>query len=108
MASYSPPGSVPSHFSNVHADSLTVQMQADLSKYAEFYKGTHSNHRLDFDHSLGTASLHAVFSHGEKELSVSLYQAVVLLLFNEQDKIGFADIKAHVRISSSHVSLSFN
>ncbi|KAI0665335.1 hypothetical protein C8Q78DRAFT_1065044 [Trametes maxima] len=49
---------------------------------------------LDWDHALGTATLKARFKGGEKELSVSLYQAVILLLFNEDETIAYADIKA--------------
>ncbi|THH31569.1 hypothetical protein EUX98_g2606 [Antrodiella citrinella] len=69
-------------------------MQADLTRYTAFYKLKHQGHKLDWDHALGTATLRARFARGEKELSVSLYQALVLLLFNEEDtEIGFADIK---------------
>jgi cullin-4 len=49
-------------------------------------------------HSLGTAILRARFKAGTKELSVSLYQAVVLLLFNETTEIPFVDIKEQTNI----------
>ena len=68
-------------------------MQQELDIYVDFYKKAHQGHKLDFDHSLGTMQLKARFNPGEKELSVSLYQGVILLLFNDQDEIGFKEIK---------------
>lgn len=44
--------------------------------------------------------MRARFKSGEKELSVSLYQAVVLLLFNDQVEIGFNDLKTTTRMGA--------
>lgn len=73
-------------------------MQAELTRYGEHYKSKHSGRILDWIHSLGTAILRARFKAGTKELSVSLYQAVVLLLFNENTEIPFVDIKEQTNI----------
>jgi cullin-4 len=75
-------------------------MQADLTAFGTYYKVKHAQHVLDWDHALGTATLTARFDPGTKELSVSLYQAVVLLLFNETMEMPFADIKAQLRMGS--------
>lgn len=75
-------------------------MQEDLHKYSEFYKVKHQGHKLDWDHALGTASLRAQFKSGEKELSVSLYQAVILLLFDDTDEISFSDIKMQTQMGA--------
>ncbi len=69
-------------------------MQDDLSAYTAFYKKHHQGRKLDWDHALGTATLRARFKAGEKELSVSLYQGAVLLLFNDEATYAYADIKA--------------
>ncbi|KAH8111451.1 Cullin-domain-containing protein [Phellopilus nigrolimitatus] len=82
---------------------LPSTMQADLSKYATFYKNKHQGRKLDFDHALGTASLRGRFAAGEKELSVSLHQALVLLLFNDEDEIGFLDIKTQTRMDTAEL-----
>jgi len=74
-------------------------MQAELTKYSDYYKSKHSGHVLDWDHSLGTATLKGRFSPGIKELSVSLYQAIVLLLFNESTEISFPDVKERTSMS---------
>lgn len=73
-------------------------MQEDLDKYTAFYKEAHKGRKLDFDHSLGTVTMRARFNAGDKELSISLYQAVVLLLFNEGSEIGFKEIKETTRM----------
>lgn len=77
---------------------LPSEMQADLNKFVAFYNTKHQGRKLDFDHSLGTVQLKSRFKGGDKELQVSLHQALVLLLFNDQDEIGFADIKQNTRI----------
>ncbi|OCH94183.1 Cullin-domain-containing protein [Obba rivulosa] len=81
-----------------HDIDLAVSMQEELKRYSDFYKSKHQGRKLDWDHSLGTATLKARFDAGEKELSVSLYQAAVLLLFNEGADIAFPDIKAQTRM----------
>lgn len=73
-------------------------MQGDLSTFTHYYKSKHQGRILDWDHALGTAVLRARFKAGEKELSVSLYQAVILLLFNDETKITYADIKDQTRL----------
>lgn len=73
-------------------------MQEELQKYSEFYKTKHKGHKLDWDHALGTATLRARFASGEKELSVSLYQAIILLLFNDTDEMPFMDIKTQTNM----------
>jgi cullin-4 len=73
-------------------------MQDELMKFSMYYKDKHSGHTLDWDHALGTATLMARFMPGVKELSVSLYQALVLLLFNESSILPFQDIKDQTRM----------
>lgn len=68
-------------------------MQDDISRYATFYKSKHSGRKLDWDHALGSATLRARFKNGEKELSVSLYQGIILLFFNEATELTFRELK---------------
>ncbi|KAI0785913.1 Cullin family-domain-containing protein [Abortiporus biennis] len=82
---------------------LPPTMQDELNKYTTFYKSKHQGHKLDWDHALGTATLQARFKNGEKELSVSLYQALILLLFNEEESISFIDIKEQTRIDDAEL-----
>jgi len=73
---------------------LPPHMLDQVVGFTEFYKKNHKGHVLNWDHSLGNASIKATFKSGQKELLVSLYQAVVLVLFNDADEISFKDIKA--------------
>ncbi|KAG6873267.1 hypothetical protein C0995_001041 [Termitomyces sp. Mi166 len=77
---------------------LPPNMQDELTKYANYYKERHSGHTLDWDHALGTATLTGRFKPGNKELSVSLYQAVVLLLFNTETEWRYPDISEQTGI----------
>lgn len=75
-------------------------MQEELTKFAVYYKQKHQGHKLDWDHALGTATLKASFKSGDKELSVSLYQAIILLLFNDSVELSFTDIKNQCRLGT--------
>lgn len=85
-----------------------------LEAFKLFYLNKHSGRKLQWQPSLGHCVLKAVFSHGDKELQVSLFQALVLLLFNKTDKCIFTDIKTATGIGecspfhshSSDLSLS--
>ena len=76
-------------------------MQEELDGFATFYNEKHQGHKIEWNHTLGTVSLRARFAAGQKELSVSLYQAVVLLLFNDMKEISFSDVKLHTSIGAS-------
>lgn len=86
-----------------HGVDLPPNMQAQLTKYGDYYKSKHSGHVLDWDHSLGTATLKGRFNPGVKELSVSLHQAIVLLLFNESTDIPFPDVKERTRMDDAEL-----
>lgn len=74
-------------------------MSEQLSSFTEFYKKKHGNRVLNWDHSLGNASVIGSFKGGKKELLVSLYQTIVLLQFNEiPGGIGYNEIKAATRM----------
>jgi len=62
-------------------------MQKELNSFAAFYNEKNQGHKLEWNYALGTVSLRARFAAGLKELSVSLYQAVILLLFNDMEEM---------------------
>ena len=75
---------------------LPDHMGQALSRFKDFYVSKHSGRSLVWQHSLDTCALKAAFPKGpKKELAVSLFQAVVLLLFNEvQDggRLSFGEV----------------
>ncbi|KXN92940.1 Cullin-4, partial [Leucoagaricus sp. SymC.cos] len=77
---------------------LPFNMQEQISEFGKYYDVKYKGRALSWDHGLGTATLTARFWAGKKELSVSLYQAVVLLLFNQSEQLAFQDIKDQTRL----------
>lgn len=75
-------------------------MELALADYATFYKDRHANRKLTWAHYLGTATLTAWFASGKKELTMSLYQAIVLLLFNENTTWTVEEIAERVSLGS--------
>lgn len=57
-----------------------------------YYTSKHNGRRLQWHPNLGHATLLANFPLGRKELIISLFQAVVLLLFNDCESISFGDL----------------
>jgi cullin-4 len=80
-------------------------MKEELGRFTLYYKAKHSGRALSWDHGLGTATLKARFSPGVKELSVSLYQAAVLLLFNQSSQISLQEIKDQTEMGKSFFAL---
>ncbi|XP_052182282.1 cullin-4-like [Diospyros lotus] len=76
---------------------MDVQLPHELNVYQdifkEFYLSKYSGRRLMWQNSLGHCVLKTEFPKGKKELAVSLFQAVVLMLFNDAQKLTFQDIK---------------
>ena len=83
-------------------------MQANLTDYTTFYKINHQGHKLDWDHSLGSAVLKARFAGGPKDLSVSLYQALVLLLFHEETELRYRHILDATRMGKSYSRIALS
>ncbi|CAN6683666.1 unnamed protein product [Malus baccata var. baccata] len=76
---------------------MDVRLPHELNVYQdifkEFYLSKYSGRRLMWQNSLGHCVLKAEFPKGKKELAVSLFQTVVLMLFNDAEKLSLEDIK---------------
>ncbi|THG21557.1 hypothetical protein TEA_018146 [Camellia sinensis var. sinensis] len=76
---------------------MDIRLPHELNVYQdifkEFYLSKYSGRRLMWQNSLGHCVLKAEFPKGRKELAVSLFQTVVLMLFNDVQKLSFQDIK---------------
>jgi cullin 4 len=75
---------------------MEVNMPSELVEYqnffTKFYLGKHSGRKLQWQPTLGHCVLKARFDQGVKDLQVSLFQSLVLLLFNDADLISFEEI----------------
>ena len=67
-------------------------MQDQLDRFGRFYSTTGPNRKLHWDPAFATVTMKSRFKEGLKELSLSLFQALVLLLFNESDEIPLKEI----------------
>lgn len=85
--------------------SLLVELQSIFNK---FYLAKHSGRKLQWQPTLGSCVLTARFEHGSKEFLVSLFQALVLLLFSDTDVLTFNEIKAACLIEVSQRFFSLN
>lgn len=74
---------------------LPAEVARHLEKYDRHYKNKHSGRTLKWKHALAHSIVRAEFNKGKKELLVSAFQAIVLVLFNDVPKAGalsYADI----------------
>ncbi|XP_054266080.1 cullin-4A-like [Macrosteles quadrilineatus] len=86
---------------------LEVTLPPEMVQYQDhfnkFYLGKHNGRKLQWQPTLGHCVLKAEFTQGRKELQVSLFQALVLLLFNYQDEISLEEIKAGTNIEDGEL-----
>ncbi|OJD31192.1 ubiquitin ligase subunit [Diplodia corticola] len=61
---------------------IPAEIQQSLDKFTTHYKNKHSGRKLDWKHALAHCQIKAAFPKGNKELVVSSFQAIVLVLFN--------------------------
>uniref|UniRef100_A0A8C2KKD9 Cullin 4A n=1 Tax=Cyprinus carpio TaxID=7962 RepID=A0A8C2KKD9_CYPCA len=68
-----------------------------------FYLGKHSGRKLQWQPTLGHAVLKTEFKEGKKELQVSLFQTLVLLMFNESDEYSVEEIRTATGIEDGEL-----
>ncbi|XP_068107301.1 cullin-4B isoform X1 [Hyperolius riggenbachi] len=86
---------------------MEVHLPPEMVKLQEifktFYLGKHSGRKLQWQSTLGQCVLKAEFNEGRKELQVSLFQTLVLLMFNEGEEFSFEDIRQATGIEDSEL-----
>jgi len=82
---------------------LPEELHAYQEVFKEFYLSKHGGRRLVWYNTLGVCVLRAAFPRGGKELSVSLFQAIVLMLFNDTDSLSLAEIAAATGIEDKEL-----
>ncbi|XP_062907313.1 cullin-4A-like isoform X3 [Mobula hypostoma] len=84
----------------IHLPSEMVKLQ---EVFKTFYLGKHSGRKLQWQATLGHSVLKADFKEGKKELQVSLFQTLVLLMFNEHNEFSVEEIKAATGIEDGEL-----
>lgn len=64
---------------------IPPEVAKNIESFDHFYTSKHTGRRLTWKHALSHCVIKAKFNKGYKELLVSAFQAVVLVLFNEID-----------------------
>lgn len=80
-------------------------MTEDLKIFEDFYLSRHSNKLLHWNHSLGSCVLRASYPGGEKYFSLSLFQGVVLLMFNDTngEVLSYDELKNRTNLVDSEL-----
>ncbi|KAJ2872786.1 Cullin-4A [Coemansia aciculifera] len=74
---------------------LTISRNVELAQeqFVQFYSEKHNGRRLYWQPNLGTCLLKVSFDEGPKELSLTIVQGTVLLLFSESDELSYKQIQ---------------
>ncbi|KAL7052093.1 hypothetical protein ACKWTF_004764 [Chironomus riparius] len=86
---------------------MEVNMPPQLVEYqnvfTKFYLAKHSGRKLQWQPTLGHCVLKARFDQGPKDLQVSLFQSLVLLLFNDCNEMSLEEI-----LQATNIEVSFD
>ncbi|XP_065178667.1 cullin-4B-like isoform X2 [Sycon ciliatum] len=82
---------------------LLPQMVKLQDAFCKFYISKRSGRKLTWQNTLGHCVLKATFNTGKKELQVSLFQTLVLCLFNQSDTITFGHIQQRTGIEAAEL-----
>mmetsp|Transcript_20842 Transcript_20842/g.46666 ORF Transcript_20842/g.46666 Transcript_20842/m.46666 type:complete len:729 (-) Transcript_20842:640-2826(-) len=74
--------------------------------FNSYYTSKHNGRRLQWHPYLGHCTLKANFPLGRKELAVSLLQTIVLLLFNDDDGVGYRDLLKGTAIEDKELKVT--
>lgn len=78
------------------AAEIPRNIQKALAGFEDYYKMKYSGRKLAWKHSLAHCQLKAQFPQGNKEIVVSSFQAIVLLLFNDKgtrEQLSYSEIQ---------------
>ena len=85
---------------------IPPEIQKSIADFERYYQSKHTGRKLSWKHALAHCQLRAIFPRGQKEIVVSSFQAIVLLLFNnvgQQEHLGYERIKAESGLSEVEV-----
>ena len=90
------------------AVNIPPSIMESINDFDLHYKAKHTGRKLTWKHALAHCQLRASFPNGNKEIVVSSFQAIVLLLFNgvpPGEHIGYAEIQAATALCKFNVFL---
>ena len=72
---------------------LPRELKACCTKFSLWYKNSNSNKNLNWAYSNGSVELHMIYTAKRYQLTLNVFQASILCLFNFQDEITCRQIK---------------
>ncbi|KAK3111468.1 hypothetical protein LTR53_013255 [Teratosphaeriaceae sp. CCFEE 6253] len=85
---------------------IPANVKKAIDDFELHYKSKHTGRKLDWKHALAHCQMKAVFKKGAKELVVSSFQAVVMLLFNgagEDEQLSYNHILTETGLPEAEV-----
>ncbi|KAJ2854959.1 hypothetical protein J3B02_002417 [Coemansia erecta] len=72
-------------------------------EFVQFYATKHQGRNLQWQQNLGTCLLKVAFDEGVKELQLSVIQGTIMLLFNDQDRLAYIQIRDNTGLEESEL-----
>ncbi|KAJ9637703.1 hypothetical protein H2199_007194 [Coniosporium tulheliwenetii] len=85
---------------------IPQEIKSAIDRFDQHYKSKHRGRKLDWKHALAHCQLKANFPKGNKEIVVSSFQAIVLLLFNNVpagEHLSYETIKAETGLPDREI-----
>ncbi|KAF5292602.1 hypothetical protein FQA39_LY13935 [Lamprigera yunnana] len=82
---------------------LPQEMAFYQNIFLKFYTTSHSGRKLIWQPNLGHCIVKAYFANGKKELQISLFQTIVLLLFNNFNEISYKSIQETINLEEKEL-----
>jgi len=80
---------------------LPTEFHDSFHLFSKYYALRFSQRKLTWVHSASTVSIQAIWKHRTHELNMSMFQAAILLLFNERNVIGIDTISSSLGLTES-------
>ncbi|KAK1279137.1 Cullin-1 [Acorus gramineus] len=88
---------------NISYPEIPQEMGSCIEAYKSFYTCVTRKHTLTWLFSLGTCIMTGKFDARPIEMSLTTYQAVLLLLFNDCDRLSFREIASQLKLPNDEV-----
>lgn len=82
---------------------LPIEMTQLQEKFTEFYKKKYSGRNLQWQPALGYTLVKGHICGAPKEFQLSLYQTIILLLFNHKDEVNYEEIAESNKIDENEL-----
>lgn len=82
---------------------IPQQVKTALERFEVHYKHKHNGRKIEWKHALAHCQMRCSFPKGVKELVVSSFQAIVLLLFNQRDRLTYSHILSETGLPAEEV-----